>query len=297
MKQLISLVLILGTLFSCVKETDYPIVFQYNYNSVTTPNITDYTAIISDTSLLITGNHADGTIHINIPKIGGNPLVVGEYSVAAENGFYIAYTNTAGVTTKAAVGSLNLTHINSYVNFTFEGSLYNSSIIENGIAKNLPVVTEELFYDMTDSSNAPIVPFFPLDTVTNGIYAEIPGTTSPFYVPSTNISKTVNTSNQIYTATSGGFMVEITLEKPLNNLLGVNYDLTQANQTAVKMKWYDLNQPFPNNTLEFKEGVFQLYSIDHVDGELEFGFSGKLYNTTQTIDQPLPVGCGKKIDL
>jgi len=296
MKQLISLVLILGALFSCVKEKDYPVVFQYDYNSVSTSNITNYVAVLSDTALHITGNHQNGTIDIHIPKIGGNPLVVGEYSVSAKNGFYIAHTSTTGYITKSSKASLNLTHVNSYVNFTFTASLFNGITLKNGIAKNLPFLTEDHYYSL-NSDTIPSIPFSNIDTVTSGIYAEMPGTTDPFYVPNANIIKTQTDSTITYRAIDGNFVVDIELTKPVIDLVGITFDLTQQNQNLVKMQWSDLFIPAPGNNLDFQKGIFQLFSLDLITGEIDFGFSGQLYNSTQTFAQPLPVGCGKKLTI
>lgn len=141
MKQLISLVLVIGSLFSCVKDKDYPTVFQYDYNGKTTLNSNNYTALLSDTALHITGIHAEGIIDIHIPRSAGNPVVIGEYTTAIDNGFYISHTSVTGTALPVMAATLNLTHINSYVNFTFEADLINGLLIENGIANNLPFTT------------------------------------------------------------------------------------------------------------------------------------------------------------
>lgn len=297
MKQLICLVLILSSLFSCVKETDYPVTFQFDHNSVTTPNITDYTLILSDTGLYISGTYNDGTLQILIPKIGGNPILVGEYTINANNGFSIIYTSSStGISTKAASGVLNMSHVNSYVDFTFNAVLSSGIALENGVAKNLPFVTEENYYQ-NPLNPVPVIPGSGVDTITDGLYAEIQDVITPFYVPAANVSKTLTDSSVIYRAIDGQYWVDIELMKPISNLVGNSYDITQANQSMIKMQWRDFSVPAPNNTLDVQDGSFHVFSLDPLTGEIDFGFSGHLYNTAKTFANPIHVGYGKKLTI
>ena len=294
MKQLISLILILGSLFSCVKEKDYPVVFQYDYSVKSTIVVPEYIAVESDTGLYIRGTHADGVIQILIPKIGGNPIIVGEYSTAAKNDFYISHTSSLGVTTKAISATLDLTHVNSYLNFTFDAVLSNGITLDEGIAQNLPFVTEA-YYNTIDTSTGPDIPGSNIDTLTNGIFAEIPNVYNPFYEPVTGIITLPTDSNITYRAVNGNISVEIELMKPINALVGNTYDLAQANQSLVKMRWKDLSVPGPTNNLEIQEGSFYLFSANNTTSELEFGFSGHLFNLNKTATNPIQVGYGRKL--
>ena len=296
MKQFISLVLILGSLFSCVKEEDHPVTFQYDYNSVTTPNIVDYNLVLTDTALQIMGTQLGDTLRITIPKMGGNPLVVGEYKVSADNGFSIMHTSESGITTKASEGTLNLTHVNSFVNFTFDAVLYNGVTLGNGKAKNLPFITEAEFN--SDTTN--VLPDFPVsnvDTLTNGIYAEIQDVINPFYEPASNVITTQTDSTIIYLATDGFYSLRIELDKPLNNLVGNTYDLSQAFQDQVRMTWRDLSSTGPSDILEIQQGIFHVFDLDLINGDIEFGFGGQIYNLEKTTTHPIHVGYGKKIKI
>jgi len=296
MKQLISLILILGSLFSCVKEKDFPITFQYDYNTVTTPNITDYVLVLTDTGLQINGTYSGGTLQITIPKIGGNPLVVGEYRVSANNGFNIIYTSSNGITTKASQGVLDLTHVNSYVNFTFDAVLYDGKSLSNGIAKNLPFVTEE-FFNMDTSNVLPPINGSNVDTLTNGIYAEIEDVIVPFYSPASNVVTIQTDSSVIYQANNGIIALKVELKKPINNLVGNTYDITQAFQDEVRMEWRNIFAPGPNNLYEIQNGIFHVFSLDPLSGEIEFGFGGNVYNLEKTTTHPIHVGYAKKLTI
>lgn len=298
MKQLICLILILGSLFSCVKEKDYPVTFQYDHNSITTPNITDYTLVLSDSGLYISGAHDGDTLRIHIPKIGGNPLVVGEYTIGGNNGFYITHkSSTTGVTSKANSGTLNLSYVNSYVDFTFDAVLYNGIKISNGKAKNLPFITYENYNNQDTNNTLPIPYLSNVDTLTNGIYAEVKDVINPFYVPAANITKTSTSSSVTYSALDGFYAIEIELKKPINTLVGNTYDLTQGNQDLVKMQWRDISIPAPGNNLDLKDGDFHIFSLDPVTGEIEFGFGGHLYNINKTVANPIHVGYAKKLTI
>lgn len=295
MKKLLSLILILGSLFSCVKEKDYPVVFQYDYSVKSTINVPEYIAVESDTGLYIRGTHPDGIIQILIPKIGGNPVVVGEYSTASKNNFYISHTSSLGVTTNAISASLNLTHINSYLNFTFSAVLSSGITLDEGIGQNIAFVSEANYYNSTDTSSGPDIPGSNIDTLTNGIYAEIPNVVNPFYEPLVDIITIPTDSNIIYRAVNANVSLEIELTKPVNALVGNTYNLAQANQSLVKMRWKDLSIPGPANNLEIQDGSFYLFSANNTTNELEFGFSGHLFNLGKTASNPIQVGYGKKL--
>lgn len=298
MKQLICLIFILGSLFSCVKEKDYPVTFQYDYNSVTTPNITDYLLVLSDSGLYITGVYAEDTLRIRIPKIGGNPLTVGQYVINANNGFYITHTSSStGLTTKASSGTLDLSYVNSYVNFTFDAVLSNGIALDNGMAKNLPFITEEFYFSQDTNNVLPPPPASNVDTLTNGIYAEVQDVINPFYVPAANVFKVQTDSSVVYRAVDGLHIIDIELMKPIIDLVGNTYDLTQANQNLVKMQWKDISIPVPGDNLDLKDGSFHVFSLDPITGEIEFGFGGHLYNTNKTVASPIHVGYAKKLTI
>lgn len=294
MKTITIFILLLLSLFSCVKEKDYPVQFSYDYSVLSFIDVEEHRAILGDTSLDIYGYHPDGNIHIHIPRAPGHSLTVGDFTTDLNTGFAMYFTSSLGITTKAKKANLTLSHINSFVDFTFEAELYSGITLKNGIATNLPIVTEA-YFNSVDSNGIPGVIVSGIDTLTNGLYAELDDPKKPFYQASKDITKAETDTSYQYRANSGNFVVEFEIMKPLELLIDEAVDITQNNQSLVLMQWRDVSIPIGSNVLTLNSGSFKLFSVNPVTKSLEFGFSGELNHPSYLKPIPIHVGYGKEI--
>jgi len=290
MKKIFILLTFLTLLFSCVKDKSYPTTFQYEMDESGVLKVDEYTAVLTDTALYIEGTNNKGTLKIKIPVEPGKPLQVRTFETDTLIDFSIEYAPDAFNNYTAVIENLELTHVNSYVNFTFDAVLSNGSVIKNGVGKNVFFKTDDNINNV-DSNQTPIFPLSNLNGKANEFVSEIQGS-SPIAISSLDILPFVTATHVNYTILTPDYNITLALEKPISGYLGKQIDLTQFTQDRVKMAW---GSTTTSETFSFESGVFYLFEIEPTSEKITFGFNGQLKSNLTGDTKDIYVGYGKKM--
>ncbi len=148
---------LLGSVFSCnVEEEDDNEVFTWDYVqgfgtaaskvSYSSPN---YTIVKSEVDHIIKGYpNAEDSLIIKLGNLQGHELTVGEYKFGLNDFFTLKFYKN-GAVYEATSGAINVTYLNSRIDFDFDVVLSNGNSLSNGLGDNLllnnldstPVVT------------------------------------------------------------------------------------------------------------------------------------------------------------
>lgn len=291
MKHIFTFIALITLLFSCVKEKDYPTTFQYDLDKKGILNVDSYTGILTDSNLIIEGENSTGILKIHIPVEPGKPLQVRKFETDTLINFYIEFTSKTTLSVdRAVLANLDLTHVNSFANFTFDAVFANGSVIENGVGENVNFKTDDNINNV-DTAQTPIFELSNLDLKSDEFHCELQGG-SIINVPSAMALPTVMANSTKYTIINGGYQIELELMHPINALIGKQINLTQATQTFVKMEWKSTTS---SEKYSFTEGVFYIFNYDETAGKMTFGFNGKLISSLSGVTTDIYVGYGKNI--
>lgn len=138
-------IFLLGSMISCnVEKEDTDEVFQWEHVQgggigVTTINYNSPSYKISKTptNLKIVGYpNTEDSLVINLGNIEGHELTVGNYKLGLNNFFNLSFFKN-GAVYNATDGYVNVSYLNSRIDFDFDVDLSNGTRLENGIADNL----------------------------------------------------------------------------------------------------------------------------------------------------------------
>lgn len=288
MKQIITLFLVftalLVSIFSCQQEQEYPEHFSFDWNKETR-TISEYESYFTDSTLDIYGFVAKDTLHFHLDE-GENKLLVGNYSIGADSFYQLTYRRENGATEKADQGSIDIDYINFYTNFTFEGSFPSGDTIRNGKGEHIRL----------HRGLPPEEQIEPKDTFWNGyadgLYATGVNAFSTFFTPNALLTIKHFGDTVMIEAykTIGNLHHQIRFCKPIEDLVGKEFDLSLENETKVT---YRIDQGGSIwNPLSGKLKV-EAYK----DNKIRFRFSVHLVDDIQVTILKIPNGIGKDIQL
>lgn len=283
---------------SCSKIEEYPTSFHFQNKAGVTQVVSEYSAPFIDSTLDIYGLLNSDTLHFHF-KEGPNGLVVGEKQLSEDGIYQLTYVKN-NIRKQATEGYIQIDYINRFMDFTFEALFDDGDSIKNGVG-------EYVWFNMGNLSLVDPQPFvhdsLPVDTnlwvgITDGLYADVVGFPGVFYtsVPDLDI---IDTDSSIIIKSLHSIMhyqIKIEFEKPIKDLIGINFSLEQNMQTKVKMNWdYDPNG-INHIPYHLSEGEIQVLSFKN--NRLYFIFKGRMFNPADPFspwDKEIKYSFGKNI--
>lgn len=266
----------ISLLFSCGKDDTYPTSFHFKNGKGKTIQVTDYDMEFKDTTMNLFGITKESSIRF-ISQEGPNDFLVGTKHFSVNGTHQLIYKKD-GKAHKATHGSMHVEYLNRFMNFTFKAYFANGDSITNGVG-----------HQVWFNNNNPLPdPDFPIERdsievdtnhwngIAQGFIYQMDIHSTPVYFPLSDITVTENIQNVNITLLDkkADYTIEVEIQKPIENILGKNQDLTQNLQDKVKVNiTYDILAPNPTK-YEFTEGIFQV--IHYSPNNISFGFKGKL---------------------
>jgi len=136
---------LLGSVISCnVEEEEVDEVFKWEHVTgfgtaapVVSYSSPEYKISKTKTNLRIVGYpNTQDSIVINLGNLEGNELTIGEYGFGINNFFNLSFFKN-GTVYNATEGSINVTYLNSRIDFNFDVDLSNGTRLTNGLGDNL----------------------------------------------------------------------------------------------------------------------------------------------------------------
>ncbi|MGB0868016.1 MAG: hypothetical protein ACPGSD_00345 [Flavobacteriales bacterium] len=266
------------SLFSCGKDDTYPTSFNFKNGKGKTIKVTDYDMVFKDTTMNLFGITSESSLRF-ISQEGPNAFLVGTKHFSVNGAHQLIYKKD-GKAHKATHGFMHVDYLNRFMNFTFKAYFANGDSITNGVG-----------HQVWFNNNNPLPdPDFPIERdsievdtnlwngIAEGFIYQMHVHAAPVYLPTSDliINDNLQFLNITFYDSTIGYTVEVELKKPLENILGKNFDLTQSMQDQVKVSFiYHLGYTDGSEAeFVFGEGVFQV--IHYKSNRISYGFKGRL---------------------
>lgn len=294
-----SIFVLLVFTYACVKEETYPTSFSFKNGNGTVQNVYDYDAVFDDTLLNVFGLTDESSIRFLFAE-GANQLTVGKKELSKEGAYKLIYKKN-GETLTAEKGEVHIDYLNRFINFTFKAYFSNGDSITDGVGYQVwlnnnnplpdldpPIERDSIEVDTNEWNGIGQGFIYQMNINLNPVYQGVNELTIQDHPESVVITSFYDDTD---------YTIEIEIQKPIKDLVGKNFDLTQSLQDKIKVRttynkyWTDGSE----NIYDFTEGVFQV--INYKDNTLYFGFKGKLQSTLYTWDNNKEIYfcLGKKI--